>query len=67
MLIGLTGYGGVGKITVARLLGEHRGALVQHIGAPNKAMSRALIGDFGYDQPTIAGSLNRALKPSLVP
>lgn len=57
MLIGLMGYGGVGKSTVVHLLCEHHGFVVPHIGAPSKSMLGALLHAIGYDAPTIASYL----------
>ena len=43
MLIGLMGYAGVGKSTVARILCERHGFTAPHLAAPFKAMFGALL------------------------
>lgn len=67
MLIGLMGYGGVGKSTVARLLCEHHGFVAPHIGAPMKGMLGALLRNIGYDATAVASYLDGPLKRSLIP
>ena len=52
MLIGLMGYAGVGKSTVARILCAEHGFVAPHIAAPIKTMLGALLQSTGHDAQT---------------
>lgn len=67
MLIGLMGFGGVGKSTVARILCEQHGFVAPHIGAPIKAMLGGLLRNIGYAPDTIARYVDGDLKRHAIP
>ncbi len=67
MLIGLMGYAGVGKSTVARILCEEHGFVAPHIAAPIKAMLGALLRTAGYDAQTIDRFIDGDLKRAVIP
>jgi len=67
MLIGLMGFAGVGKSTVARILCEEHGFVAPHIAAPIKAMLGALLRSVGYDTQTIGRFVDGDLKRELIP
>lgn len=67
MLIGLMGYAGVGKSTIARALCRDYAFVAPHIGAPIKAMLAALLRQAEYDEPTIARYVDSDLKRQVIP
>ncbi|MFC7399609.1 deoxynucleotide monophosphate kinase [Chelatococcus sp. GCM10030263] len=67
MIIGLMGYAGAGKSTVARHLCAAHGFVAPHIGRPLKRMLGALLDEIGYDAATIARYVDGDLKRSVIP
>jgi cytidylate kinase len=69
VIIGLMGFGGAGKSTVADRLVAAHGFERYHLLTPGKQMLRALLREFGYDAATIEryveGDLKRAVIPEL--
>ncbi|GHE51159.1 hypothetical protein GCM10019059_07980 [Camelimonas fluminis] len=67
MLIGLMGYAGVGKSTVARILCAEHGFVAPHIASPIKTMLGALLRSTGYDAQTVARFVDGDLKREIIP
>lgn len=67
MIIGLMGYAGAGKSTVARILRERHGFQAPHIGQPLKRMLAALLEEIGYDVETIERYVDGDLKREVIP
>jgi len=67
MLIGLMGYGGSGKSTVAAWLREQHGFVTPHIKRPVVVMLSALLRDLGYGEGEIDRVLDGDLKREVVP
>jgi hypothetical protein len=66
-IIGLIGYGGAGKTTVANILREEHGFKGPHIGAPLKNMLRSLLQDFGVRPSMIESYIGGEKKRDLIP
>lgn len=62
MLIGLMGYAGVGKSTIAQALCRDHGFVAPHIATPIKGMLTALLREAGYEEQTIARYIDGDLK-----
>lgn len=67
MIIGLMGYAGAGKSTVARILRERHGFDAPHIGRPLKRMLAALLEEIGYDAAMIERYVDGDLKRETIP
>jgi hypothetical protein len=67
MIVGLMGYAGAGKSTVARHLCEAHGFVAPHIARPLKLMLGTLLDEIGYDEATIARYIDGDLKRSVIP
>lgn len=67
MIIGLQGYAGSGKSTVAKYLEERHGFARRHIKDPIRNMARELILDVGIERPEVYldGDLKRTPIPEL--
>lgn len=66
-LIGLMGYGGVGKSEVARILRERHGFATPHIKAPFAAMLHSLLQHLGYDDAMCGRWIDGDLKREVIP
>lgn len=67
MIIGLTGYGGAGKTSVANTLREKHGFRGPHIKWPIKKMAVALLEEFNLSAADIERHLDGDLKRELIP
>lgn len=66
-VIGLMGYAGAGKSTVAGILRESYGFVSDHIKTPFANMLRTMLRDFGYDDATVESYIDGDLKRSVIP
>lgn len=66
-VVGLCGFGGAGKTTVARYLEDHYGYRRVHIAETPRDMLRVLLSRLGYDAPTIENYLVGARKEDPIP
>lgn len=66
-VVGLMGFGGVGKSEVARRLREVWGFQTPHVKTPFVRMFEALLAHLGYDAPTITRFIDGDLKRELIP
>lgn len=67
MIIGLTGYGGTGKTTVANILRWKHGFEGPHIKAPIKKMAVVLLEEFDIPADMIERYLDGDLKRDVIP
>lgn len=67
MLIGLTGYGGVGKTAIANILREQHGFGGPHIKAPFANMTRTLLREAGIAEDMIERYVDGDLKRAVIP
>ena len=66
-VVGLMGYAGSGKSTVANILRERYGYKGPHIKAPLAGMARSLLEDFGIRPTMILRYLDGDLKREVIP
>lgn len=66
-LIGLIGYGGAGKTTVANILRERHGFQGPHIKTPIANMVRSFLRDFGVPEADIDRYIDGDLKREVIP
>ena len=66
-IIGLIGYGGAGKTTVASILRADLGFVGSHIKTPIANMARSLLRDFGIADDMIERYIDGDLKRDVIP
>jgi hypothetical protein len=67
MIIGLQGYAGSGKSTVAKYLEEHHGFARRHIKQPIADMARVLLRSSGVPESLVDDYVNGRFKRSPIP
>lgn len=67
MILGLTGYGGAGKTTVANILRAKHGFMGPHIKLPFWKMARVFLAEFEIPEGMINRYLDGDLKRTVIP